>query len=207
MALGEQIDLSQPLQQMAKLPAGARALIVVGVAALVLLAYGFTLYGGASRRAKSLETQLTQVQSKIAESRAVASNLRTFQAKQQDLRAELEIALRRLPNERELPVLLTNMSSLGKKSGLEIRSFRPSGEINRGFYAEVPINIEFLGRYHEAGLFFDRLSRLSRIVNITQLRMSLADRKSLAPVLTVKGIATTFRFVEQPAASESQGGA
>ncbi len=197
MAIEEKLNISVPLEQMARLPAAVRALVLVGVAVAVLCVYGFTLYSGISKRATSLEAQLTQLQSKIAESRAVASNLKSFEEKQQELRAELEIALRRLPNEKELPVLLTNMSSLGKKSGLEIRSFRPSDEVNRGFYAEVPINIEFLGRYHEAGIFFDRLSRLSRIVNITELKMSVADPKSLTPVLSVKGVATTFRFVDQ----------
>ncbi len=205
MALNEQTNLSQPLEQMSRLPRGPRYLILLGVATAVLCIYGFTVYRGINQRARAMEAQLTQIQSKIAESRAVASNLKSFEEKQLELKDELEIALRRLPNEKELPVLLTNMSSLGKKSGLEIRSFRPSQEINRGFYAEVPISIEFFGRYHEAGIFFDRLSRLSRIVNITELKMALADQKALTPMLSVKGIATTFRFVESPV--EPEGGA
>ncbi len=204
MATEQKMDISQGLEQMARLPNNVRALILVGVAVAVLCIYGFTLYSGVSKKSVALERQLTQVQTKIAESRAVASNLKRFKVKQQDLGAELETALRRLPNQKELPVLLTNMSSLGKKSGLEIRSFKPAPEVNRGFYAEVPISIEFLGRYHEAGIFFDRLSRLSRIVNITELKMSLADPKALVPVLKVQGTATTFRFVDVP--PDAQGG-
>ncbi|MCH7890621.1 MAG: type 4a pilus biogenesis protein PilO [Gemmatimonadetes bacterium] len=204
MATEQQMNISQVLEQMARLPKNVRALILVGAAGAVLCIYGFTLYGGISKKAVALQGQLTQVQTKIVESRAVASNLKRFKGKQQELRAELEIALLRLPNQRQLPVLLTNMSSLAKKSGLEIRSFKPAAEVNRGFYAEVPISIEFLGRYHEAGIFFDRLSRLSRIINITELKMSLADRKALVPVLKVEGTATTFRFVD--VAPDAQGG-
>ncbi len=204
MATEQKMDISQGQEQMARLPSNVRTLILVGAAVAVLCIYGFTLYSGINKKALALQGQLTQVQTKIAESRAVASNLKSFKEKQQVLRAELEIALRRLPNQKELPVLLTNMSSLAKKSGLEIRSFKPSAEVNRGFYAEVPISIEFLGRYHEAGIFFDRLSRLSRIINITELKMSLADRKALVPVLKVEGIATTFRFVD--VAPSTQGG-
>ena len=204
MATEQQMSISQVLEQMARLPKNVRALILVGVAGAVLCIYGFTLYSGISKKSVALQGQLTQIQTKIAESRAVASNLKSFKEKQQELGAELEIALRRLPNQKELPVLLTNMSSLAKKSGLEIRSFKPSAEVNRGFYAEVPINIEFLGRYHEAGIFFDRLSRLSRIINITELKMSLADRKARVPVLKVEGTATTFRFVD--VAPSTQGG-
>ncbi len=204
MATEQQMNVTQVLEKMGRLPSNVRALILVGVAVAVLCIYGFTLYSGISKKAVALQGQLTQVQTKIAESRAVASNLKSFTEKQQVLRAELEIALRRLPNQKELPVLLTNMSSLAKKSGLEIRSFKPAAEVNRGFYAEVPISIEFLGRYHEAGIFFDRLSRLSRIINITALKMSLADRKALVPVLKVEGTATTFRFVDVP--PDAQGG-
>ncbi len=204
MATEQQMNISQVLEQMVRLPSNIRALILVGVAVAVLCIYGFTLYSGINKKALALQGQLTQVQTKIAESRAVASNLKSFKEKQQVLRADLEIALRRLPNQKELPVLLTNMSSLAKKSGLEIRSFKPSAEVNRGFYAEVPISIEILGRYHEAGIFFDRLSRLSRIINITELKMSLADRKALVPVLKVEGTATTFRFVD--VAPSTQGG-
>ncbi len=204
MATEQQMNVTQVLEKMGRLPSNVRALILVGVAVAVLCIYGFTLYSGISKKAVALQGQLTQVQTKIAESRAVASNLKSFTEKQQVLRAELEIALRRLPNQKELPVLLTNMSSLAKKSGLEIRSFKPAAEVNRGFYAEVPISIEFLGRYHEAGIFFDRLSRLSRIINITELKMSLADRKALVPVLKVEGTATTFRFVDVP--PDAQGG-
>ncbi len=204
MATEQQMSISQVLEQMARLQKNVRVLILVGVAGAVLCIYGFTLYSGISKKSVALQGQLTQIQTKIAESRAVASNLKSFKEKQQELGAELEIALRRLPNQKELPVLLTNMSSLAKKSGLEIRSFKPAAEVNRGFYAEVPISIEFLGRYHEAGIFFDRLSRLSRIINITELKMSLADRKALVPVLKVEGTATTFRFVE--VAPDTQGG-
>jgi type IV pilus assembly protein PilO len=148
--------------------------------------------------------QLTKLQSEIAESRAVESNLKSFEEQQQALRAELAEALQRLPNEKELPVLLTDISSLGKKSGLEIRSFRPETEVEHGFYAEVPIKIEFVGSYHETAVFFDRLSRLSRIVNISELTMAHEDSQADPPELGVRGIATTFRFIDEP---EPGGGA
>ena len=82
----------------------------------------------------------------------------------------LELALRRLPNEKELPVLLTNMSSLGKKSGLEIRYFRPAEEINRGFYAEVPIHIEFVGRIGVIGVAALSSPRATKVARARPVR-------------------------------------
>jgi type IV pilus assembly protein PilO len=93
-------------------------------------------------------------------------------------------------------VLLTDVSSLGKKAGLEFRAFKPEDEVQKGFYAEVPIRVEFLGTYHQIGVFFDRLSKLSRIVNMNEFGMGLVKESAESPLLEVKGIATTFRFLE-----------
>jgi len=74
---------------------------------------------------------------------------------------------------------------------------KPGSEVEREFYAEVPIDVEFIGKYHEAGVFLDRLAKLPRIVNVTYLKMSVANDREASPELAVKGVATTFRFLEQ----------
>ena len=183
------------MQQIERLPAAGRFGLLVGVFLAVIGLYWFAVYGGERTKLNQKRTQLTKVQSEIAEARAVASNLKSFQEQRDLLRRELDGALRRLPNATELPGLLTDISSLGKKSGLEIRSFNPGEKVNRGVYAEVPISLEFYGSYHELGVFFDRLSRLSRIVTITQLDMSLASDSGDKPMLQIKGVATTLQFV------------
>lgn len=188
-------DAQQVLQQIERLPAAARFGLLVGVFLAVIGLYWVTIYGGERNKLNQKRVQLTKVQSEIAEARAVASNLKSFQEQRELLRKELEGALQRLPNDTELPGLLTDVSSLGKKSGLEIRAFNPGQKVNKGFYAEVPIQLEFYGSYHDLGRFFDRLSRLSRIVNVTELRMTLDSNRGDKPKLQIKGTATTFQFV------------
>ncbi len=191
------IDANQALEQLEKLPAIARHGIRAGVAALVIALYWFTMAGSANNRLNQLQTQLSELQNEISEARAVASNLNSFEERRTELQVQLDAALSQLPNSKELPGLLTDMSSLGKKSGLEVRTFDPMGEVVHGFFAEVPIKVEFFGAYHEVGVFFDRLSRLSRIVNITQLDMSVESERGDRPRLKVTGVATTFRFIDQ----------
>lgn len=193
--MASQLDANQILQQIERLPFGARLGLLAGVFVLVIGMYWMGIYDGQRQTLEAQRTQLTKLQSEIAESRAVASNLNSFREQREILRKEFEGALQRLPNDTELPGLLTDISGLGKKSGLEIRSFNPGEKVSRGFYAEVPIQLEFYGSYHELGVFFDRLSRLSRIVNITQLEMSLANDSGEKPMLQIKGVATTFQFV------------
>ena len=193
--MASQLDANQILQQIERLPFGARLGLLVGVFVLVIGMYWMGIYDGQRQTLEAQRTQLTKLQSEIAESRAVASNLNSFREQREILRKEFEGALQRLPNDTELPGLLTDISGLGKKSGLEIRAFDPGKKVNRGFYAEVPIALEFYGSYHELATFFDRLSRLSRIVNITQLDMRLESDTGDRPNLKIKGVATTFQFL------------
>jgi len=194
--MANQIDAEKLLQKLDTLPPPARYGVLAGVALLVVVIYYLSFHSGDQAKLASLEQSLAGLQSKISEAKAIAANIDSFRARGEELRRELSAALSRLPNERELPVLLTDISTLGKKSGLEFRGFKPKAEVTRDFYAEVPIDIEFYGSYHEVGLFFDKLSHLSRIVNITALKMELADQKGEQPSLRVTGVATTFRFVE-----------
>jgi type IV pilus assembly protein PilO len=196
MAIGDQFNASELAARMERLPLGVRLGVLAAVFAAVVGLYWFTVYGGQREELNRLEAELTKLQTKVAESRAVASNLKAFQKTREELEAQLAEALRRLPNGKELPVLLTDITSLGKKSGLEFRSFKPGNEVHRGFYAEVPIRIEVSGQYHEVGVFFDRLSRLSRIVNMGDLQMKIEKGQGESPDLSLKGVATTYRFKE-----------
>jgi type IV pilus assembly protein PilO len=197
MAIGENFDARQILEQLERLPPAARFGVLAGIAAVVVAVYWFTLFGSSRQNLARFKTQLTQIESDIVEAKTVASNLESFKEKQGELRAELKAALQQLPNSSDLPVLLTDITSLGKKSGLEIYQFKPSGEVVRGFYAEVPIALRMFGGYHDVAIFFDRLSKLSRIVNITELGIKLAEYRNETPRLEVTGIATTYFFVEE----------
>jgi type IV pilus assembly protein PilO len=202
MALSEQLDVMPMLEKMERLPAVQRYAVLAVIVLAVIGIYWFTLYGAKRDEHRRLQAQLTQLQTKIAETRSVVSNLKSFEESREQLQKELRDALRRLPNASELPVLLTDITSLGKKSGLEFRSFRPSSEVSRGFYAEVPIQIELSGQYHDLGVFFDRIAHLSRIVNVSKLKFGIRSYRGESPILKVTGVATTFRFNESGVGGE-----
>lgn len=199
MAIGEDLDLNKLMENMAKLPPAGRYGVLAGVFVLVILLYWLTLFGGKKTELQVANNQLAKVEQNIQSAKSVASNLESFKRQREELQKEFEAAKKKLPSSTELPALLTDVTSLGKKSGLEIRIFRPKAEVSRGFYAEVPIELEFYGGYHDVGVFFDRISRLSRIVNITDLRMEVSDDSQQTPRLKITGVATTFRFVDSGA--------
>ena len=79
-------------------------------------------------------------------------------------------------------------------------------EVQRTFYAEVPIEIEFTGGYHNIADFFARIAQLPRIVNVSQLEMKIDEQGAERTVLRVEGEATTFRFLERGAAGAAPTG-
>ena len=133
MALSDQIDLTPLLTRLERMPAPQRfvmlGLIAFGVAAL----YWFLFYGAKQTELEVLDRKLTKLEADVVKSRAVAANFKTFMKELEDLKARLNVAVQRLPDSTELPGLLTDVTSLGKKTGLEFRSFRPKKEVKRGY--------------------------------------------------------------------------
>lgn len=184
------------LDKLARLSKGVRGALFAGVVLIVCGVYGWFLYLPAREELVKVEQEQLQLQRKLSEVRAVAANEQAVRDEIAALEKKLAVALRQLPDSKELPVLLTDVTSLGKNAGLEFRAFRPQQEVRRAFYAEVPIDIEFSGGFHDIAVFFDQLARLPRIVNISELEMTIKKETSTSTLLAVEGKATTFRFVE-----------
>ncbi len=187
-------DLQQQIEQMAKLPKAARLGIVAAIVGALLFGYYSMFYRNASIRLQALNQNELELERRLTEVRSVASNIAAFEAEIKELETELKRALRKLPNKQEIEVLLTDISSLGKQSGIEITSFRRLPEISHSFYAEVPIQIELEGGYHDVATFFDRLSKLPRIVNMGSINIEILSENADFTRLRVSGMATTFRF-------------
>jgi len=198
-------QITAKLESFAKLPRAYRMAAIPALCGLVLGLYGYAFYKPASVELAQVEQQERELQRKVSEVRAIVANLAAFEKELADLEQKLKLALRQLPDSKELPVLLTDISSLGKDAGLEFKLFKPKAEVPRDFYAEVPIEIEFSGSYHDIARFFDKVSRLPRIVNVNRMVMKLADADSESTVLSVRGEATTFRFIEQQATPAQPG--
>jgi len=189
--------LQSRLDQVAKLSRNARMGILAGVAVLIGAIYYFAYYSAEHDRLDALRAQELELQRKLSEVRSIAANIGAFEAEITQLEGQLAVALRQLPNEKQLEVLLADISNLGKTAGVEIKSFKRENEQIHDFYAEVPINVQIEGSFHEIAKFFDSVSRLPRIVNMGSLEMKVAAASAAETRLVVSGTATTFRFVSK----------
>jgi type IV pilus assembly protein PilO len=188
-------NVQSRLEQIARLPAGVRWGIIISIGALFALVYFLVVYRDTSTRLDKMRAQEFELQRRLSEVRSIAANLHEFEQEIARLELKLSKVLRQLPDNKELEVLLTDISNAGKKSGIEIKSFKRKNEVEHGFYAEVPIAIELEGEFHDVARFFDMLAKLPRIVNMGTLKMKVATENLEKTRLRVEGTATTYRFL------------
>jgi type IV pilus assembly protein PilO len=164
---------------------------------LALFGGGFYyVHSGNAERIDTLTTEVQELQQSVDKYTAIAVRYDELKARVAELDAVLKVALTLLPETREIPELLIQISRLGESAGLEFRLFKPEGEKPHDFYAEVPVNLSVVGPYHRVAVFFDQLSRLPRIVNVTGIKMSRSKGSEADLTLTTNCLLTTFRFLE-----------
>ena len=180
------------LDKIEKLPKAQRIMIFVGVFVFLLGSAYYFLFGPKFTKIEVLTQEKGEVERKLFSAKRNARQKETYRKKYKEAQDQFKIAKRALPGKKEIPSLLESISASGQDSGLEFNLFQPGGEINRDFYAEIPVSIQLSGGYHNLALFFDKISRLSRIVNIKNIRISPLK----AGKLTTSCTALTYRFVE-----------
>ncbi|MGD2186107.1 MAG: type 4a pilus biogenesis protein PilO [Desulfobacterales bacterium] len=170
-----------------------RILIFSGVFALIIVIFIFILYKPKLENISKLKKDLTSLEKKLVVAKKNAANLEKFQKMMQEAEVQFKTAMKALPEKEEIPSLLTSISRSGQDVGLEFLLFEPKSEVRKEFYAEIPVAIKVNGGYHELAIFFDKVARLSRIVNIKNITMGpVKDSRGLSTSCT----AVTYKFIE-----------
>ena len=193
------LDIDEQLDKLGKVPRSARYGAVGAILALVAAGYYFLAYQDGYANVTAHRARAQELQRNLTNVRAVANNVGEFEQEVATLERELEIALKQLPNRKQFEDLLQDITTAGKKVGVAIKSIRRTKEIEHDFYAEVPFSIELEGNYHNIAMFFERVAKLPRIVNIGSMTVGIAPGSSDATTLRVEGTATTFRFLNNEA--------
>ncbi len=138
----------------------------------------------------------------VFESKAAkAANLEAYEQQLVEMRASFGAMLRQLPNQTEVADLLVDVSQTGLASGLEFSLFQPRDEVPKEFYAELPIDIEVRGTYHEFGAFISSVAALPRIVTVHGIKIaSDQEGEELKMVLTAK----TYRYLDEGEGQEQE---
>ena len=190
--------MNPKIEKYLKLPLYKRLAILGVVIVLIVGSFVWFLYLPEYEQLGALEQELARVEAELIQKQQIASNLPKFKEEFAKMEKLLEKALTQLPNKSEIPTLLTNLSTLAKDSGLDVKKFQPKGEVPKGFFAEVPNVLSLEGSYHDFALFAQSVGELSRIVNISELQMKGPQiRDNGVVALKIDCNVTTFRFIEK----------
>jgi type IV pilus assembly protein PilO len=144
-----------------------------------------------------LKNQIADQQRKLATLKSAASKVQVLEQELVQSEEELSKLLMLLPDQKEIPGLLENVSRLGAKVGLENILFQPQPETVQEFYAVIPIRIDLLGTFNDLGVFLDNISKLNRILKVQSLTLTRKPDKQ-SPLLQVGCTIVTYRFLEKP---------
>ena len=189
--------MSQILERLARLPRSQRVVVyAVSYLILVVLLF-FSLIVPAMDSITTSSAQRDSLRIKRDEVKARAANRGAFESELEQLEADLKQALKELPNDREIPGLLSEIDALARKSGLEVRKFQPLPELTREYYAEVPVQMVMEGGFHEVAIFFDRVGKMGRIVSVEDIEMVEPQEAGAETTLTIEGKVVTYRFLTE----------
>ena len=188
------------------------ASLLIGIG--ILVAMYMLLY---QPKLESLEAaKLTEVDLKaeFAEKQKLAVNLPAYQEQMVEIKERFASVLRQLPEESEVPALLTDISEAGVEQGLVFQGFKPSRPEQKNFYVRLPIKIQASGTYHQLADFISAIANFRRVVTVGDLEIVRARSKSSSGVvdvgltpLTFKSDIYTYHYSEKEVLSDKQAGA
>ena len=180
-----------------KAPVGQKVGVVVGAIIAMTAANWYFFVDPMQTQITQKQGQLRQLEDELIQKQSIANNLAQFKHEKEILERRLAQALTELPNESNVDDLIRSLAEIGTKSGLTINTIDPQAEQRQSFYASIPIVMSVTGNYHEIGVFLDSLSKLARIVNVTNIKMNGAKVQNDKLVVNASYLATTFRFLPE----------
>src|SRR5262245_9822369 len=148
----------------------------------------------------SRQQQLVGLRADITKGLTTAKKLPEFRSQVTELEGRLENLRAVLPEEKDAADLLNRMQTVASQSNLTIKGFKPGATVTKQLHAEWPISLELEGTYHNLAIFFDRVGKFTRIVNISGLDVKGKERPIANSTITASCTATTFVLLEKPTA-------
>ncbi len=189
------------IKKIKNLPPNIQIIIAALPSLILIVLFFFLIYSPKSKEIKTLNTKISQMDKDIETSEAKVRKLDALIAENKALREKLARLKEQLPEEKEVSVLLKQVSELGLTSGLEILLWRPEAKKSpeANLYIEIPVTVEVLAEYHKLGDFFSHISRLPRLVNISNIVLKIKDKKGQEGrgIISADFTASTFASISE----------
>lgn len=182
------------------IPLSKNIKIVICLALIILpiALFYFLFFQPNTLKVTGLEKQKAQLVKDIQSLKEKERNKPILLKQVAEIEDEFEEAALLLPRDKEIPRLLTDISALGRNAGLDFLTFIPRADVPKDFYDEIPVDINIRGPYHSVGFFFDQVSKLDRIVSVSNVRMASPEKVQGEMLLNSNCQLVTYRFTNKP---------
>jgi len=185
------------LGQLLNRPPQQKIGILVGAVLFLLIIGYFYIYLPPANQISKLTEEIGTVRADHDRKKLIAANIPKLQRDLQEWDLKLKEAAAQLPDSKEIPDLLSNLSTKAREAGLEIILFRPRAENFQDFYAEIPVDIVVRGGFYSAARFFEAVGKLNRPVNIDNIDLKNPKISGDGVELEISSLATTYRFLDE----------
>jgi type IV pilus assembly protein PilO len=192
------------LKKLKDIPKPARIAVAVAPAILLMALFGYFNVMPKRAQAEVLKADISKLDGDISKKKSMAARLDAIKEEHEKLVQLLKELEERLPAEKEISSYLKQVSDIARASELQILSWRPAPRRMHpsNIVYEVPVSVNLTGSYHNLGIFFGRLTRLNRIVNIGDIRMGSPTPREGEASLSVSFSAVTFTAVSNEVAAQ-----
>ncbi len=191
------------------LPHNIQILIAVAPSVILVALFLFLIYSPKNKEIDTLNTKSVKLSQEIAQGEAKVRRLDALIVENAALKKKLKKLKEQLPEENEVSVLLKQISDLGLRSGLEILLWKPEAKKAQpeGLYLEIPVSVKVVAEYHKLGDFFSHISRLPRLVNISDIELKASNKPGMEDtgIINADFTARTFASVSQAGAPGVKG--
>jgi len=172
------------------------ASLLIGIG--ILIAMYIMFYQPKMESLSTAQAKEQSLKAEFADKQGLAANLAAYQEQMVEIKERFDSVLRQLPEQSEVPALLTDISQAGVEQGLVFKRFQPAKPEQKNFYVRLPISIEASGTYHQLAGFISLIANFQRVVTIGDLqivRSKIAAEPEEGPVpLTFKANIYTYHF-------------
>ncbi|MEZ4703607.1 MAG: type 4a pilus biogenesis protein PilO [Bdellovibrionota bacterium] len=187
--------MNEFFNRFAKIPGIAKIGMLIGLMILIYAGYYFVFEQKKAENLEKLRNESKKLSVQLGENEAIANNMPRFKEEVNVLRSQLKQALSLLPDQANVHILYRQLFIEAERSNIELVSFRPAGTNSRGFYSDLSLEIRIEGTYHRIAEFIDRVGKLDRIINVSNIVFSTTNvQKTGDVVLGVNCKVTTYMF-------------
>lgn len=181
------------------LPPYARIILSVLPAVILSIVIIILFIMPKQKEIKELDAKIDTQNNEIAASQAKAAKLDILKQENERLIKRINELKEQLPEEKEISSLLKQVSDLGIAAGLSIKSWRPGQKTTHpsGIVYEIPVSVDVEGTYHNLGYFLSSLTRLNRIVNISDMKLGSPKVVKGENILSASFKASTFSAIPE----------